>query len=107
MPRYTYGCNECDNEHEEIHSIKDDPKIICPKCGSTCSRLIGKVYGYIKGNCYLNKKDAKIQKTLSTLQDADPYAKLRQPGEAEDLANKIKNKSKNKKTVQINGSKKK
>ena len=107
MPQYVYGCEECGDEHYEIHSMQEDPEIKCPECGSKCSRVIQPVQGYVRGNCYLNKKDCKQQANMALLQDNDPYAKHRVPGERDDLINKIKNSGKNKKSVPISGLKKK
>jgi len=107
MPLYTYECEKCENTHHEIHSMKKDPKIKCPKCGSACFRAIQPVHGYVRGNCYLNKKECKSQASMALLNDHDPYAKHRQPGERDDLINKIKKGDRKKKSVAISGLKKK
>ena len=102
MPQYVYECEECGDAHFEIHSIKDDPEIKCPKCDAPCFRVIQPVHGYVKGNCYLNRSECKKQANLSLLQDDDPYSRHRQPGEKDELISKIK-KGKKGKPIQING----
>ena len=101
-----YECEKCGDTHSEVHGMKDDPIIKCPKCKEECFRVIHPITAYVKGNCYKNKNDCKQQAVLSTLQDADPYANHRVPGEREDLVNKLKNAGKNKVTIPINGQKK-
>lgn len=32
MPTYEYRCNNCSLVHEVIHSIKETPDILCPRC---------------------------------------------------------------------------
>ena len=42
MPTYDYVCDACKHEFELFHSIKDEPKRKCPKCGrQKLRRLIG------------------------------------------------------------------
>ena len=42
MPTYDYVCDACDHQFELFHSIKDEPKRKCPKCGRRkLRRLIG------------------------------------------------------------------
>lgn len=43
MPTYEYECGDpsCQHEWEEVHSMKRDPTVRCPKCGrETAKRLI-------------------------------------------------------------------
>lgn len=107
MPRYIYECKKCENQHQEIHGMSENPKIKCPECKGDCYRAIQPVNGFVRGNCYLNKKDCKKQSNLALLRDSDPYSKHRVPGETDDMINKIKHGGKGKKTVPINGLKKK
>jgi putative FmdB family regulatory protein len=106
MPQYVYECEECGDTHQEIHSIREDPEILCPECGTKCFRVIQPVTGYVRGNCYLKKGDCKKAAEIATLQDNDPYGRHRVPGEKDELINKLKNSGKNKKTIVINGNKK-
>jgi putative FmdB family regulatory protein len=42
MPTYDYVCDACHHQVEIFHSIKDEPKRKCPKCGrQKLRRLIG------------------------------------------------------------------
>ena len=106
MPLYVYECDKCEDQHHETHTMQEDPKIKCPKCGGPCFRAIQPVQGYVRGNCYLNKKDCKQQSQLALIKDDDPYKQHRVPGEAEDLVNKVKRGDRKKKIVPISGLKK-
>jgi len=107
MPLYVYECDDCENQHDELHGMKEVPKIKCPQCGGGCYKVIQPIQGIIKGNCYLNKKDCKQQANLALMKEHDPYASSRVPGEAEDLINKIKRGNRKKIIVPISGTKKK
>lgn len=90
MPRYIYECDSCGHSHEEVHSMSENPEILCPECSHVCFRAIQPAQGFVKGNCYLNKKDCKKAAAISKLQEDDPYSKHRQPGEADELVSRIK-----------------
>lgn len=32
-PTYDHTCSHCDNEFEDIYSMKEDPPTVCPLCG--------------------------------------------------------------------------
>jgi putative FmdB family regulatory protein len=36
---YDYGCDECGFKDEYVHSMKDAPTILCPKCKTRMERL--------------------------------------------------------------------
>lgn len=40
MSTYIYQCHHCKIEKEMIHSIKEDPIVICDICGNNMSRKI-------------------------------------------------------------------
>jgi putative FmdB family regulatory protein len=40
MPTYGYRCPACGHEDEEFHSIKDEPAIPCPQCGTRMDKLV-------------------------------------------------------------------
>ena len=101
MPRYVYECQKCGSSHDEFHSMSEDPLIKCSKCKAKCFRAIQPIRPLIRGNCYLNKTDCKAQAALSTLQDSDPYARHRQPGEKDELISQLKNKNKAKKSIKV------
>ena len=33
MPLYQYKCRSCQQEHEALQRIADEPKTACPSCG--------------------------------------------------------------------------
>jgi len=37
---YEYICKDCLHLQEEIHSMKEEPEIICHKCGKIMERII-------------------------------------------------------------------
>jgi len=78
---------------EETHSMFDDPKISCPICDATCQKtMIGvQVHGYVRGDGYLDKQGATRDMNLYKLLKDDPYGHMRQPGEKEDLAQRLRN----------------
>jgi putative FmdB family regulatory protein len=55
MPRYDYKCPSCGTVEEVIHSIKQDPEIVCPVCAPegnavVMQRLISGGGGFILGS---------------------------------------------------------
>ena len=76
MPTYDYVCDACQHAFELFHSIKDEPKKKCPKCGkSKLRRLIGPGAGIVfKGSGFYQtdnrsesyKKGAAAEKIAST-----------------------------------------
>jgi len=42
MPTYDYRCVNCELEKEIIHSIKEDPEMICQTCGHVMKKMISK-----------------------------------------------------------------
>jgi putative FmdB family regulatory protein len=66
MPTYDYFCNECEKLFEIFHSIKDEPRKICPECQKeSLKRMISSGTGFIlKGggwysDLYSSKKEKK------------------------------------------------
>jgi hypothetical protein len=79
----------------EQHGMNSRPYIKCPVCGSSAERTWygTKQFGYIRGNCYLNKADCKRQMDLNLLETGnDPYGYMRQSGEVDDLKQRLKKK---------------
>ena len=76
------------------HSIYDDPVIMCPITGKPAIRtLVGcePAEVYVKGyGMARDKAGARRDMNRHTLETADPYAKLRQPGEKDDMINRLK-----------------
>jgi len=42
MPTYEYLCEFCGYQFEKMQKMTDERIKVCPKCGKTLSRLIGK-----------------------------------------------------------------
>ncbi|MDH3251794.1 MAG: zinc ribbon domain-containing protein [Ignavibacteria bacterium] len=64
MPTYQYICKKCNHEVEELQSMKEDPLVRCPNCGTdNLTRVLGSGSGLIfKGSgFYLTdyKKEGK------------------------------------------------
>ena len=64
MPVYVYGCDE-DKEHERVetvHSMNEDPEMICEQCGSAMHRIPQVVTHYNNPyNTLLGMMDKKYQ----------------------------------------------
>ena len=75
MPRYTYGCGDCEQEFDIVHHYKD---VIseCKLCKSTnVSRIINKVF--VCKSVKTNKKAGKkVKETISeTVEEMKKYRK--------------------------------
>lgn len=84
----------------ERHGMQENPEYKCPVCGgkAVVSSWGVDVTGFIRGNCYLNRSDAKKQMDLRLLETGeDPYAGMRQPGEVDHIKQKLRGKVKPKK----------
>lgn len=40
MPRYDYGCDQCGRIEEHLHSMKEEPEIRCPDCGTVMKKRV-------------------------------------------------------------------
>lgn len=79
----------------EQHAWDSKPNIKCPLCESKAEMTWygTKQFGYIRGNCYLNRADCKRQMDLNLLETGnDPYSHMRQSGEVDELKKKLKKK---------------
>jgi putative FmdB family regulatory protein len=47
MPTYDYRCLDCGHAFEEFQSMTDEQLKVCPECGGSLKRLIGKGAGII------------------------------------------------------------
>lgn len=50
MPIYEYQCKSCNERHEIIQRISDDPLTHCPKCGGEMKKLISSPAIQFKGS---------------------------------------------------------
>lgn len=115
--RYDYICNNCSNEDrwlifETNHGMNEKPKVKCPKCGGINTEQTFRTVplSYIRGYGWLDVKGRRRDLNLYTLRNRDPYEHMREAGEADDLAHRLKAGGKfntNPKTFQISSGKKK
>lgn len=79
---------------EVEHSMHDDPDIRCPICGEKATRTmigISMPEAYIRGYGYLDKAGCIRDMNLYKLnQGQDPYGHIRQPGEVDDIKDKLR-----------------
>lgn len=116
MPFYNYAClNGCKTKQlskelkqklciekhpkgilvwTEQHGMNDKPEIKCPVCTGAAERTFHgtNFTEWIRGNCYLNRADAKRQMDLRVLETGDPYGHMRQRGEVDDLKSRLRKK---------------
>lgn len=102
--RYNYCCDKCSGDGEDRfifeveHGMKEDPKIKCPKCnGKTHKTLPNRITFYTRGYGYLDKPGARRDMNVHKLVHDDPYKKMREPGEKDDLLYKLRTGGKHKK----------
>ena len=50
MPIYEYLCQQCNERHEIIQRISEDPLTHCPKCGGEMKKLISSPAIQFKGS---------------------------------------------------------
>lgn len=68
-----------------------DPVISCPICNKVSFHTMAgtQVYGYTKGEGFLDKAGVRREMNLHTLKTNDPYAYLRPEGDKEEMIKKI------------------
>ena len=106
--KYDYGC-KCGYEFIIEHGINNKPKeVMCPKCRSNETAQLFKVIPefYTKGYGYLDKVGCRRSMNLHKLKNDDPYAHMRQPGEADELAHNLRHGNKGKRHIAVKGLKK-
>lgn len=100
--RYNYLCKFCSTNEEPLifevtHGMHEKPKVQCPKCKKTNTEktFIGTgITFYTRGYGWLDVKGRRNDMQLHKLMSDDPYKAMRQPGDKEDLANKLRKKGK-------------
>jgi hypothetical protein len=79
------------------HKMVEKPEVKCPICENGAVVIINKAPNwYWRGDCYANKADCQKQMNIHKLKTNDPYGYMRQPGEVDDMINKIKRGNKSK-----------
>ncbi len=46
MPIYEYVCIECENPHEALQKLRDDPLLDCPACGQSALKKMVSAPGF-------------------------------------------------------------
>jgi putative FmdB family regulatory protein len=102
--RYDYCCNDCNTEDqllvfEVVHGMNKQPKVKCPVCNgvNTEKVFLTSPAVYTKGYGWLDVKGRRTDMNKWHLQNKDPYAQYRQPGEKADLLRKLENSGKHQK----------
>lgn len=65
MPMYRYVCKKCGNEKVELHSLNENPEIICEVCNTKMERAIGRVGIVFKGSGFYITDSRKSNSTSS------------------------------------------
>lgn len=47
MPTYDYRCTACEHPFETIHGMREQPRVVCPECGSLARRRIASAVGLL------------------------------------------------------------
>lgn len=96
--RYDYRCSKCSTDKEWIifeveHGMSEEPEILCPKCKHKCEKafLEQSNISWTRGYGWLDKRGRKRDMNLHKLENNDPYGHMRESGEAEDLAKRLRN----------------
>lgn len=105
--RYDYYCKNCDAMWEVEHGMNEKPVILCPECRSkkTAIAITTAPETYTRGNGYLDVKGRRRDMHRYKLANDDPYAGMRQPGEADHIDKTLKDggkRQKNPKTFNMN-----
>ncbi|HYH06755.1 MAG TPA: FmdB family zinc ribbon protein [Thermoanaerobaculia bacterium] len=70
MPIYEYQCRQCNERHEIIQKLSDDPLAHCPKCGGEMKKLISSPAIQFKGSGFY-----KTDYTSSSSSSSKPETK--------------------------------
>ena len=83
MPTYDYVCDACQHQFELFHSIKDEPKRKCPKCGrQKLRRLIGPGAAIVFKGSGFYKTDYRSESYKKAAAADKPSAAADKPGAA-------------------------
>jgi predicted nucleic acid-binding Zn ribbon protein len=72
------------------HGMLEEPDIRCPVCEGKTRKVMCAVPSYVRGNCYLDVEGCRRDMNIYKLQNDDPYAYMRQPGEKDEMIAKLK-----------------
>ncbi len=95
MPYYNYKCLDCPDDPEPVfetrHAMCPSPEELaaaseCPRCsGHNTVKVLGTFTTYTRGYGYLDRSGCHRDMNVHKLTTEDPYASMREPGEAADL----------------------
>jgi putative FmdB family regulatory protein len=95
--RYDYRCNDCSTDSDWLlfemeHSMNKRPTIKCPQCGGTNTEqaYLSVPMTYVRGYGWLDVRGRRRDMNLFKLQNDDPYRGMREPGEKDDLAHRLR-----------------
>jgi len=88
--RYDFACDECKIIFEVQHGIHEKPEVVCPQCKKPAQRRYTMPEVYVRGYGWCDKKGAQRDMNLWKLNNEDPYARIRPPGDKSDLADKLR-----------------
>lgn len=90
--KYDYECRKCAHVFEVNRGMKQKTKFKCNECGSldTYQLFTSIPVTYIRGNGYLDKPGRQRDMNLHKLVNDDPYVGMREKGEADDLAHRLR-----------------
>lgn len=81
MPIYEYQCRQCNERHEIIQKLSDDPLTHCPKCGGEMKKLISSPAIQFKGSGFY-KTDYSSGSSSSSKSEAKTETKTETKSES-------------------------
>lgn len=93
MPIYEYQCTSCNERHEIIQRISEEPLTHCPKCGGDMKKLISSPAIQFKGSGFYktdyassssSSKSSSSSSKSSSTEAAKPEAKSESKSESKD-----------------------
>lgn len=70
MPIYEYQCKQCNERHEIIQRISDEPLAHCPKCGGDMRKLVSSPAIQFKGSGFYKTDYASSPSSSSSSSNA-------------------------------------
>ncbi|MGN6185170.1 MAG: FmdB family zinc ribbon protein [Thermoanaerobaculia bacterium] len=93
MPIYEYQCTSCNERHEIIQRISEEPLTHCPKCGGDMKKLISSPAIQFKGSGFYktdyassssSSKSSSSSSKSSSTEAAKPETKSESKSESKD-----------------------
>ncbi|MCP3688581.1 MAG: zinc ribbon domain-containing protein [Gammaproteobacteria bacterium] len=95
MPIYEYICTSCDNNHEALQKLSDDPLLDCPACGQSALKKKLSAPGFRLSGSGWYETDFKSDKQRNLADSAskkepdskpEKTAEKKEPGKNKDAA---------------------